>query len=94
VNLYLADEAFEKMDSVNTMQAANYLKSIGLQLFVAAPDDAEARLRCVVDTVLFFIRSGDKAWVEPDYVTPAAHKLLKEAFSQDEALAQPEAQDG
>ncbi|WP_018234232.1 SbcC/MukB-like Walker B domain-containing protein [Thioalkalivibrio thiocyanodenitrificans] len=88
LNLYLADEAFEKMDSINTAQAADYLKSIGLQLFVAAPDNAEARLRCVVDTVLFFIRDGDKAWVEPDYVTAGAQRLLKQAFLQDEAVAQ------
>lgn len=81
MSLYLADEAFEKMDSLNTVQAANYLKSIGLQLFIAAPDDAEARLRQIVDTVLFFIRDGDKAYVEVDYVTPKARALLGEVHA-------------
>jgi len=85
MSLYLADEAFEKMDSLNTIQAANYLKSIGLQLFIAAPDDAEARLRQIVDTVLFFIRDGDKAFVEPDYVTPKARKLLGAVGAPDPA---------
>lgn len=80
VSLYLADEAFEKMDWHNTVQAANYLKSIGLQMFIAAPDDAESKLRTVVDTVLWFIREGDSAYVEADYVRPAAKAMLKTAF--------------
>lgn len=75
-SLYLADEAFEKMDRTNTLQAAGYLKSIGLQLFVAAPDDAEPRLREVADTVMFFIREGSVATIEVDYVTPKARELL------------------
>lgn len=81
ISLYLADEAFEKMDAFNTVQAANYLKSIGLQLFIAAPDDAEPRLRQIVDTVLFFIREGDKAWVDTDYLTEAAKDLLKTSYN-------------
>lgn len=81
LSLYLADEAFEKMDALNTLQAANYLKSIGLQLFIAAPDDAEPRLRQLVDTVLFFIRTGDKAYVDIDYVTDAARELLTSTYN-------------
>ena len=76
LSLYLADEAFEKMDQINTVQAAEYLKSIGLQLFVAAPDDAEPKLRQLVDTVLYFMREGDVAEVSLDYVTDAARRLL------------------
>lgn len=75
-SLYLADEAFEKMDRTNTLQAAGYLKSIGLQLFVAAPDDAEPRLREVVDTVMFFVREGAVADIELDFVKPKARELL------------------
>lgn len=76
VSLYLADEAFGKMDRTNTVQAASYLESIGLQLFLAAPDDAEPRLREVVDTVMFFIRDGAQAAIEIDYVKPKARELL------------------
>lgn len=78
--LYLADEAFEKMDRKNTTQAAKYLESIGLQLFVAAPDDAEAKLTMVVDTVLFFIREGAKAAVDISHVKPKARDLIEQAF--------------
>lgn len=78
VCMYLADEAFEKMDRGNTLQAAGYLQSIGLQLFVAAPDDAEPRLREVSDTVMFFVREGASATIEIDYVKPKARKLLAE----------------
>ena len=83
-SLYLADEAFEKMDRTNTLQAAGYLQSIGLQLFVAAPDDAEPRLREVVDTVMFFIREGSVATIEVDYVKPKARELLAQ-FSSGQA---------
>lgn len=79
--LYLADEAFEKMDHANTVQAANYLKSIGLQLFIAAPDDAEPKLRQIVDTVLYFMREGNVAEVTVDYVMPEAKKLLAQLNS-------------
>ncbi len=81
--LYLADEAFEKMDHANTVQAANYLKSIGLQLFIAAPDDAEPKLRQIVDTVLYFMREGNTAEVAVDYVMPEARKLLTQLNSDD-----------
>jgi len=81
--LYLADEAFEKMDHANTVQAANYLKSIGLQLFIAAPDDAEPKLRQIVDTVLYFMREGNTAEVTIDYVMPEARKLLAQLNSDD-----------
>ncbi len=74
--LYLADEAFDKMDTVNTIQAAEYLKSIGLQLFIAAPDDAEAKIRRVADTVLYFLREGPIVNIDTDFVTPAAKQLL------------------
>ena len=83
--LYLADEAFEKMDHVNSVQASNYLKSIGLQLFIAAPDDTEAKLRQLVDTVLYFMRENDVAEVEVDYMQPAAKQLLQ-SMTQTHAL--------
>ena len=83
--LYLADEAFEKMDHINSVQASNYLKSIGLQLFIAAPDDTEAKLRQLVDTVLYFMRENDVAEVEVDYMQPAAKQLLQ-SMTQTHAL--------
>ena len=80
LSLYLADEAFEKMDYANTLQAAEYLKSIGLQLFAAAPDSAEADLRSFVDTVLFFIRDGTDVMVNVDYVTPWAQETINKTL--------------
>ena len=86
-SLYLADEAFEKMDTFNTIQASRYLKSIGLQMFIAAPDDAEAKLRQVVDTVLFFTREKNIASISVDYVTPDAKNLLASATSMEEVTS-------
>lgn len=86
LSLYLADEAFEKMDSTNTRQATEYLKSVGLQLFVATPDDAEPRLRQVVDTVLFFTREGSRVSVDVDHVTPAARALLRKVYDDPDSV--------
>ncbi len=83
--LYLADEAFQKMDNANTRQAGQYLNSIGLQLFVAAPDEAEPRLSEVSDMTLFFIREGSNIKVDTNIIRPAAKKLLFNAFEGIEA---------
>ena len=85
--LYLADEAFDKMDAVNTIQAAEYLKSIGLQLFIAAPDDAEAKLRQVADTVLYFLREGQIVNIDTDFVTPAAKQLLADIHRTENSVS-------
>ncbi|MES9874793.1 MAG: SbcC/MukB-like Walker B domain-containing protein [Candidatus Sedimenticola sp. 6PFRAG7] len=80
LSLYLADEAFQSMDLKNTMQAANYLKSIGLQLFIAAPDESEPRMTAVVDTVLFFIRDGVKATVDVQHLKEKLRKLVTDSL--------------
>lgn len=81
LSLFPSDEAFKNMDYANTNQAAEYLKSIGLQLFVAAPDSAEPEFRSFVDTVLFFIKDKTNVTVSVDYVTPWAQNLIKNSFS-------------
>jgi chromosome segregation protein len=80
IALFPSDEAFKNMDYANTNQAAEYLKSIGLQLFVAAPDSAEPEFRTFADTVLFFIREGSTATISVDYVTPWAQGIIKDSF--------------
>lgn len=80
LSLYLADEAFHGMDRRNSQQTADYLKSIGLQLFVAAPDELELRFTELVDTKLFFIRDGMNVAVDFDYITPATKDLFKKAY--------------
>lgn len=87
LSLFLADEAFEKMDFDNTEAAFNYLVSIGLQMFIAAPDGAEGRLRPLVDTILSFIREGNTAQVIPDYVTQGAKQLLKESVHGKDSIS-------
>lgn len=74
--LYLADEAFQSMDAENTEQAANYLKSIGLQLFLAAPDESEVKITPCVETILFFIREGNRAVVDVQYPNQSARDLV------------------
>ena len=81
IALFPSDEAFKNMDYANTNQAAEYLKSIGLQLFVAAPDSAEPEFRTFSDTILFFIREGSTATISVDYVTPWAQGMIKDSFN-------------
>ncbi|MBL4653759.1 MAG: hypothetical protein JKY53_12990, partial [Flavobacteriales bacterium] len=70
------DEAFEKMDYNNFYQAAMYLKDIGLQLFLAAPDESEMKLSTVVDTVIFLSRNGNTLNSTVKYLKCEASELL------------------
>ena len=61
--------------------------AVGLQLFIAAPDDAEAKLRQVADTVLYFLREGPIASIDTDFVTPAARQLLAGISSTENSIS-------
>ncbi len=76
IGLAILDEAFEKMDGHNSLQAADYLKELGLQLILAAPDEAELKLLSVVDTVIFITREGTSLDMSIHYPKEACRKLL------------------
>jgi len=80
------DEAFEKMDYNNFYQAAMYLKDIGLQLFLAAPDESEMKLSTVVNTVIFLSRNGNTLNSTVKYLKDDASELLL----SDKAIAKAE----
>lgn len=74
--LMIIDEAFHGMDSQNSLAAARFLESLGLQLLIAAPDSELGKLTPICDTVYELMRFGQDAFMEPTYIKEAAHKLM------------------
>ena len=75
--LMLLDEAFDGMDAGNSLAAARFLDSIGLQLVMAAPADAFSKLAPAVDTMFDLVRYDDFfILTEPTNIKGAAHELL------------------
>jgi hypothetical protein len=73
----LLDEAFDGMDAGNSLAAARFLDSIGLQLVMAAPADAFSKLAPAVDTMFDLVRYDDFfILTEPTNIKGAAHELL------------------
>jgi ABC-type branched-subunit amino acid transport system ATPase component len=74
--LMIIDEAFHGMDSQNSLAAARFLESLGLQLLIAAPDSELGKLMPICDTVYELMRFGQDVFMEPTYMKEAAHKLM------------------
>lgn len=73
--LMLLDEAFHGMDSQNSLAAARFLKSLGLQLLIAAPDSELGKLMPVCDCIYELMRFGNDVFMEATYIKEAAHQL-------------------
>lgn len=84
--LVLADEAFQNMDEANTFQAADYLRSIGLQCFFVGPDEAEPRMSAVADTVMYFIRDGAAVTVDVNFIKEPMRKLFEASLVSSEGV--------
>lgn len=74
--IMIIDEAFHGMDSQNSLAAARFLESLGLQLLVAAPDSELGKLMPICDTVYELMRFGQDVFMEPTYMKEAAHRLM------------------
>lgn len=86
IAMAMLDEAFEKMDDNNTMQAARYFNDMGMQLIMAAPDSAETRLTTCVDTIIFLSRDGMNLCCDIQHPKEKARELL----TSDDAKRHPE----
>jgi len=71
------DEPFEKMDGNNLVQAMTYLKDIGLQMIIAAPDDQQIKLSPMINTVIFLSRDGENLSSRVTYLKDKASELLQ-----------------
>lgn len=76
MGLILLDEFGDKIDAQNARATTNYLRSLGLQLVLAAPDTAQGTLSGVLDSYIELFRDGDLLQVERIEVKDAARDLL------------------
>ncbi|SEL14907.1 Uncharacterized protein YPO0396 [Pseudoxanthomonas sp. GM95] len=76
MGLILLDEFGDKIDAQNARATTNYLRSLGLQLILAAPDTAQGTLSGVMDSYIELFRDGDLLQVERIEVKAAARELL------------------
>ncbi len=74
--LALFDEAFSKLDVQNTQNALAFLRDLGMQVLLAAPNEKYAILAEEMDTIVSVYRDGGAVSVEPEYIKPAARELL------------------
>jgi len=74
--LALFDEAFSKLDMQNTLNALAFLRDLGMQVLIAAPDEKYALLAEEMDTIVQVYRHGGYVSVEPEYLKPALRELL------------------
>ena len=76
LGVILLDEFGDKIDAQNARAVTNYLRSLGLQLVLAAPDTAQGTLSGVLESYIELFRDGDLLQVERIEVKPAARELL------------------
>ena len=53
-----------------------FLRDLGMQVLLAAPNEKYAILAEEVDTIVSVYRDGGAVSVEPEYLKPAARELL------------------
>lgn len=76
VALALFDEAFSKLDMQNTLNSLAFLRDLGMQVLIAAPDEKYALLAGEMDTMIRVYRYGGYVSIDPEYLKPAARELL------------------
>jgi hypothetical protein len=73
----MLDEFGDKIDAQNARATTNYLRSLGLQLILAAPDTAQGTLTGVLDSYIELFRDGPLLQIERTVVTEAGRQLLE-----------------
>jgi hypothetical protein len=76
IGLILLDEFGDKIDAQNARATVDYLRSLGLQLVLAAPDTAQGTLSGVLDSYTELFRDGDLLQMDRVEVGAAARDLL------------------
>ena len=76
LGLILLDEFSDKIDAQNARATTNYLRSLGLQLVLAAPDTAQGTLSGVLDSYIELFRDEDLLQAERIEVKEEARELL------------------
>lgn len=76
LGVIMLDEFGDKIDAQNARATTDYLRSLGLQLVLAAPDTAQGTLTGVLDSYVELFRDGPLLQMERHVVTEAGRELL------------------
>jgi chromosome segregation protein len=76
LGVIMLDEFGDKIDAQNARSTTNYLRSLGLQLILAAPDTAQGTLTGVLDSYVELFRDGSLLQVERTRITDKGRELL------------------
>lgn len=94
MSLSVFDEAFNKLDSENTVTSLGFMTDLGLQTIIAAPDEKYSLLSSCMDTIINVCRDGRVVDIDVEFPTEKGKVLLAsdhpyKALAED-ALAQEE----
>jgi len=77
LGVIMLDEFGDKIDAQNARATTNYLRSLGLQLILAAPDTAQGTLTGVLDSYVELFRDGPLLQMERVVVRERGRELLE-----------------
>jgi uncharacterized protein YPO0396 len=75
-SLSVFDEAFNKLDSENTVTSLGFMSDLGLQTIIAAPDEKYSLLSTCMDTIINVCRDGRVVDVDVEFPTDLGKALL------------------
>lgn len=81
--LVLLDEAFSQLDVLHTQKIMQFIRELGLQVILAAPDGKTAQIVHGVDTILNVLRYDTEVTILPEQVTD---ELRAELLDEDPRL--------
>ncbi|MBI1204946.1 MAG: AAA family ATPase [Rhodopseudomonas sp.] len=74
--LAVFDEAFNRLDTKAICACSDFMRSLGLQVVVATPDEKRHIFMEVVDTIVNVNRSGNAVLVDSEYLTEKTRQAL------------------
>lgn len=75
-SLSVFDEAFNKLDSENTVTSLGFMSDLGLQTIIAAPDEKYSLLSTCMDTIINVCREGRVVDIDVEFPTDLGKALL------------------
>ncbi len=75
-SLSVFDEAFNKLDSENTVTSLGFMSDLGLQTIIAAPDEKYSLLSSCMDTIINVCRDGRVVDIDVEFPTEKGKALL------------------
>jgi uncharacterized protein YPO0396 len=76
--LAVFDEAFNRLDTKAIGACSDFMRSLGLQVIVATPDEKRHIFMEVADTIVNVNRSGNAVLVDSEYLTEKTRQALAE----------------